>query len=227
MEYEEFYEYEDYGQTDATDADGGWTGSGEAADSEDLSEYDVVEDATDGGIDPGVDDNVELLDKLDSLIESVNLSRSYGSIADYYDKELGFTVFPDADVYEYFVDTATEGHLWACASDDHYVPVGCLEVYETYLENRGVDEDGEGIEMIAEPTEAELETIEVLKDIRATLFKLESDQFEQYEATLAYQEESLAMQQETFSVAVVAAFFVALSCGCHFANCFFERMRIG
>lgn len=227
MEYEDVYEYEDYGQTDAPDADGGWAESGEAADSEDLSEYDVVEDAADVGIDPGVDDNVELIDKIDSLIESVNLSRSYGSIADYYDKELGFTVFPDADVYEYFVDTATEGHLWACASDNHYVPVDCLEVYETYLENRSLTENGEETETIAEPTEADLETLEVLKDIRATLFKIELDQTEQYEATLAYQEETLAMQQETFSVSVTAALFIALSCGCHFANCFFERMRIG
>ena len=225
MEYEDVYENEDYGQTEAPDADGGWAESGEATDSEDLSEYDVAEDATDVGVDPGVDDNVELIDKIDSLIESVNLSRNYGSIADYYDKELGFTVFPDADVYEYFVDTDTEGHLWACASDNHYVPAACLEVYETYLETRDISGDEE--EMTTEPTEAELETIEVLKDIRAALFQIETEQMEQYEATLAYQEETLAMQQETFSVAVVAAFFVALSCGRHFANCFFERMRIG
>lgn len=229
MEYEYFYENYEY--IENPDSGGAWAFTGESADFESITEYDVVEDVNAAGSDVTVD-SVELLEKLDSLIESVELSRSHGSISDYYNMELGYTVFPDFDTYEYFIDIDEDGHLWACASDNHYVPVACLEVYETYLEDRLAA--GEEEEPIAEPTETELQTLEVLEGISGTLTMIKANQLEEYETTLAYQEEMLALQKENAeglhnigTCLLVTTFFVALSCGNHFANSFFERMRVG
>lgn len=232
MENEFVYEYENYDYTDTPDSGGDWAVTGESVDFGSVAEYDAAEDAGTAGITLDADDNVELFEKLDSLIESVNLSRSYGSLSDYYDTELGFTVFPDFDTYEYFIDIDADGHLWACATNNHYVPTACLEVYESYLGERLTA--GEEEEAIPEPTEAELQTLEVLEGISGTLTMIKANQLEEYEATVAYQEEMLALQQEYTeglreigSILLVTTFFVALSCGNRFANSFFERMRAG
>lgn len=216
---EEYYEaFED-------DSGGDWWVSGEAGDYENLTEYDVAEGESTAG-EPVSEEDV--IGKLDTLIETLSLSQSYGSVGDYYNQTLGFTVFPDFDTYQYFIDIDAEGAQWAEASDGHYVPVFALEVYESYLN----PEEEEETEIPS--TENEIQTLETMESVNGTLSVIKANDTAYYETTLAYQEEIIANLEElnarlevTGYLLMGTVFFVALGVGNKYANSFFERMRVG
>lgn len=167
------------------------------------------------------------MEKIDALVNTLTAGQNYGSLGDYYNQSLGFTVFPDHDTYAFFINEETDGHLWACASDNHYVPVACLEVYETYL---SPEEDPE--ETQSEPTEHDINTLETLEGISGTLTAIKTNDSAYYEEILVYQEKLITSQNliierlELNAVLLIAiGFFTALSCGSRIADVFFNRMK--
>lgn len=75
-------------------------------------------------------------------------------------------------------------------------------------------------------------TTELLESINATLTEIKSDSASYQEQMVIYQEETLSEYKhmsETFELGIIVlfavGFFTALSCGCRFADTFFNRMR--
>lgn len=75
-------------------------------------------------------------------------------------------------------------------------------------------------------------TAELLESMNAALLDMKSDISSYREQSVLYQEKALAEYKhmsETFEFGVIvlfaAGFFTALSCGCRFADTFFNRMR--
>jgi hypothetical protein len=214
MEY-----YDSYEETEYSD----WS------ESEYVSDDYSAEESTAEGDTSAVDtsDNTEVIERLDTLIETLSLSGTYGSIGDYYNQTLGFTVFPDLDTYAYFIDIDADGSQWACASDGHYVPVFALEVYEDSISTEEEEE-----EEIAEPSEHEIQSLETLESVNGVLSVIKENDTAYYESSLAYAEEITQSLEEinarlevTGYILLAVGFFVALGCGNRFCNSFFERMR--
>lgn len=219
IDMEDYYEAYEENESSAE-----WWDGEEPENSEYYAEYEAGEDTDNAGEDAS---DEEVIEKLDSLIETLNLSQSYGSIGDYYNQTLGFTVFPDFDTYQYFIDIDADGSQWTEASDGHYVPLFALEVYEDYISP--AEEEAE-----PQPTENEIQTLETLESANGTLSVIKANDTAYYETTLAYQSEILTELEEvnarlevTGYLLMATAFFVALGVGNKFANSFFERMRAG
>ena len=75
-------------------------------------------------------------------------------------------------------------------------------------------------------------TTGLLESINATLTEIKADSESYQEQLVVYQEETLAEYKhmsETFELGIIillaVGFFTALSCGCRFADTFFNRMR--
>lgn len=217
MELEENYGNVEYFEESA-DSGGVSESSGEASDLQSVSEYEVVADDVDTAGVLDEDASIQLLETLNELSETLTLTSSYGSMSDYYNQSLGFTVFPDYDTYQYFVDIDADGALWTETSDGHYVQTVNLEAYEDSI--APVEEE----EIL--PTENELQTLETLESIQGTLVSIKANDVTYHETMLAYEEKQTQYQEVTCYTLLATCFFVALSCGNHYANTFFERMRI-
>lgn len=206
--------YEDYG------------GYGETIDDNTLKGFIFREDVsgnavgTSGYIElPGID-NTELLESIEALSESLQVSQYYGSIGDYYNGSLGFTVFPDYETYEYFIDTDAMGGEWACASDGHYVKLVNLDAYEEYISS-------DRTETGAAACQQDDDILETLQSINGLLTKIDAGQSEYLESLEAYREESLAWQEiQTYSV-IGGAVLIGVVAGCLLAESFFGKMRLG
>lgn len=162
----------------------------------------------------------EVIEKLDTLVESLSLSSSYGTVGDYYNQELGFVVFPNWETYQYFIDIDADGGNWAETTDGHYVPLENVEAYEVYI----APEE----EVVVEPTENEIESLEMLQSINGTLSVIKMNNATYHEditELLEVQKETLEYTQVNSYLLIATCFFVALTCGNNFANSFFERMR--
>ncbi len=208
--------YEDAGEDTADHSDD----EQEGTDLEDTEERTDAEDAN-------------LQERIDSLLEQISTERDYGSMGDYYIKEIGCYVYPNADVFGYFVDAEMEGAAWAEASNGCYVPVEYIEDYEAYISNStGTDEGLEGL-----PEVPEEEAPAVNEDLAELLGILE----DMSERETVYQESVIAhmdayaetMEGMTFQlsiiscVLVVICVFLALIAGNRIADTFFGRMRVG
>lgn len=75
-------------------------------------------------------------------------------------------------------------------------------------------------------------TTGLLESINGTLTEIKADSESYHEQLVVYQEETLAEYKhmsETFELGIIVllavGFFTALSCGCRFADTFFNRMR--
>lgn len=102
--------------------------------------------------------NAEVVERLDSLITTLNTSMT---LEQYYNKTLGFYVFPDYETLIYYFPPE-DGNLddWVQASDNSYVPVAHLEEYETYLSST---------EETEEITDSGMTDAELLEDINKVL----------------------------------------------------------
>ena len=173
----------------------------------------------------GTGDGVQLGDLLDAL----DSSRSYGTMGDYYNQQIGCYVFPNHDVYAYFIDVDTDGADWCEASDGHYIPVLYLDAYESYIASDDAAETGEVI-----PTESELQNQETLESIRGLLSVIKENNAAYYEQELLYSQETLTAVQETsartesvFYATVTIAVLCGIVVGSFFAHVFWNRMRVG
>lgn len=218
MEFEDFENVEYL--EESIDSGGVYEDSGEASDLQSVSEYDVVADDVDSTGVLDEETSIQLLNTLNELSETLTLTSSYGSMSDYYNQSLGFTVFPDYDTYQYFIDIDADGSLWTEASDGHYVAVANLETYEESI--APVEEEEEEIL----PTETELQTLETLESIQGTLVSIKANDVAYHETMLAYEEKQTQYQEVTCYTLLATCFFVAFSCGNHYANTFFNRMRL-
>ena len=75
-------------------------------------------------------------------------------------------------------------------------------------------------------------TAELLESINGILTEIKTDSESYHEQVILYQEETLSEYKhmsETFELGIIVllavGFFTALSCGCRFADTFFNRMR--
>ncbi|MBD5505356.1 MAG: hypothetical protein HDR09_16890 [Lachnospiraceae bacterium] len=171
------------------------------------------------------DDGVQLGDLLDAL----DSSRSYGTMGDYYNQQIGCYVFPNYDVYAYFIDVEADGADWCEASDGHYIPVLYLDAYEAYIASDDAAESGEVI-----PTESELQNKETLENIQALLSVIQKNDSSYYIQSLEIQNEISANCTEISSRTegilygtIVGCILLALIAGVFVGHVFFGRMRVG
>lgn len=191
---------------------------------EDMELSDQETDTTDQ------EENTEQTAVLNDLIETLNSSQSYGSMGDYYNQFLGCYVFPNYEVYAYFIDTDADGANWIEASDNHYVPVSYLEAYEEYISfGESQDQDEE-----YQPTENEIQNLELLESVIGTLSVIKENNTAFYDDMLAYEQEMLECQKETEAYTegilygtITCCIFLGIIAGAFISNVFFSRMRVG
>lgn len=167
---------------------------------------------------------------LDQLLETLSSSQNYGSMGDYYNQTLGCYVFPNFDVYAYFIDIDADGADWVKASDGHYVPVLYLEAYEESID---AGEDTEEIEEIP-PTESEIQMLETLESVRGMLSVIKENNIAFYDDMLAYEQEMLVCEQETLAYTegilystITECILLGIIAGAFISHVFFGRMRVG
>lgn len=223
--YEEQYtETESYG-------DGGAAGDESGADeSSEEQQYIRNESSEDGGAAGEETDGMELMENLGQLVDVLNASQSYGTLGDYYNQQLGYTVFPNIQVYQYFYDSGTISGEWAETTDGHFVEMSHLEEYEAASAPAGEEEE----ETEPAPTETELQSIETLESINGTLAAIKQNQALYYEnfyeyrtETLANQEEMLAWQEMQTCCGFGTGVLTGVIAGCLLAESIFGKMRLG
>lgn len=220
QEHMEGYPEDSYEDTEG-ESEGYDEDTGEGASAETLQE-DVGEGA-----------ESDLHERIDTLLEQISTEKDYGSMGDYYIKEIGCYVYPDADVYGHFVDMETEGAGWAEASNGCYVKVEYLEDYEAYISgSTGTDEgSGEGLEELPEEPAVTVEDITGLKQCLDSIYEQDGIF---YTAVTMHMEQTDAVMSDISSklsiiscVLIVICVFLALIAGNCIANTFFDRMRVG
>lgn len=126
------------------------TSSGDDSDSTEYADSDSE--------DTSGTDYDEVVERLDSLVTTLNTSRN---LEQYYNQTLGFYVFPDYDtLILYFPPEDGNVDDWIQASDNYFVPVAHLEEYEAYLLS---------FEETEETTETGMNDFALLEDIDKTL----------------------------------------------------------
>lgn len=189
------------------------------------------------------EDDTENSELLDKIIEALTRTQDHGTIGDYYFQALGCYVFPNFEVYEYFIDIDAVGHEWTETSDGHYIQLLYLEKYEEYM---AAPEEPEETEELEEPEgilqdETELQTLETLESIRGMLSVIKENNTAFYEASLENQTEMLETVQETLAAVeetaaktegilyagIVTSMLVGILAGSFTSHVFFGRMRSG
>lgn len=176
---------------------------------------------------------------LNDILETLSGTQNYGTIGDYYHQILGCYVFPNFEVYEYFIDIDAVGHEWTEASDGHYLPLLYLEAYEEYITDSEDTEEDEPEEVL--PSETELQTLETLESVRGMLSVIKENNTAFYDEVLTYQdiilgyqEEVLVLQQKTAAMTegilytgITECILLAFIAGSFISHTFFNRMRAG
>lgn len=180
-----------------------------------------------GNLAPSPEDTQDV--GLGDLLDALDTSRSYGTMGDYYNQQVGCYVFPDYDVYAYFIDVDADGGGWCEASDGHYIPAAYLAAYEEYIASGDAAEPEE-----IQPTESELQNLETLESIRGLLSVIKENDSAYYGQELLYSQETLAAVQETsartesvFYVTVTMAVLLGIIVGSFLSHVFWNRMRAG
>ena len=172
-------------------------------------------------------------DLLENILDTLNSTQSYGTIGDYYFQALGCYVFPNFEVYEYFIDTDAVGHEWAEATDGHYVPLLYLEKYEEYITAAEETEEPEAVEETLQD-ENELQNLETLESIRGLLSVIKENNAAYYDEVLEYQTEMLETAQKSaayeegmFYCGIITCILIGILAGSFISHVFFGRMRAG
>lgn len=185
-----------------------------------------------GNESPAPSDGIQDNPVLNEILESLNGTRNFGTIGDYYLQELGCYVFPNFEVYEYFIDIDAAGHEWTQASDGHYVQLQYLDVYEGYRTGNGEEE---ALESTADvPDETDMETLEVLESIRGQLSVMKEndaafhDEMQQFRTEILETEQAaLTVSKGTLYAGIVGCILLAVLAGTFVSHVFFGRMRAG
>lgn len=205
---------------DNTEPEDAWWNEGQDEEVSDVSEEGTGED--------GVSDS----SILDELIEALTPSQNYGTMGDYYNHTLGCYVFPNHEVYAFFIDVDTDGVNWVEASDGHFVPALYLEAYEEYIYS------GENPEEPAEPEETQLsehdlQSLETLEGVRGLLSVIKENDAVFYGDVLDYEAEMLVCAKETSArvegllyCGITCSIFLGIIAGTFTAHVFFGRMRV-
>ncbi len=224
---EENYQ-EQYTETEPYE-DGGAAG-GESGADESLNEQQDIQNESSGDGGAAGTDSMELLDNLGQLVDVLNASQSYGTLGDYYNQQLGYTVFPNIGIYQYFVDAGAVSGEWAETTDGHFVELSHLEEYEA----ASAPADGEEEETEPEPTQAELANLETLESINGLLSEIRDEQAVYYGNVYEYQTEMLANQEELLAWEEIQTYcgmgtgiLTGVIAGCLFAESIFGKMRLG
>lgn len=201
-------------------------GGPESGAGESLYEQQYIQNKS--SIDAGAGDiysDMSLMEDLGQLVDSLNSNSLYGTLGDYYNPQLGFTVLPGADVYQYFYDAGVVSGEWSETSDGHFVEASFLEAYEA----ASASDEG-----APEPTETELQNVETLESINGTLAAIKQNQAVYYENVYAYQTETLANQEEMLAWEEIQTYcgigtgiLTGVIAGCLFAESIFGKMRLG
>lgn len=169
--------------------------------------------------------------RFDELMDVLSNTQNFGTIGDYYNQYVGCYVFPNFDVYEYFIDIDAVGHEWVEASDGHYLPLAYLEAYEGYRSGEGDEEEQE---FPADAFTGDTETLETLESVRGLLSVIKENNTAYYEAVLDYQTEmleieqkSLAMAEGTMYAGITGCVLLGVVAGSFISHVFFGRMRNG
>lgn len=177
--------------------------------------------------------DIDISKLIDGLLEKLVGSQNYGSMGDYYDTVLGCYIFPNYEVYEYFIDIDAVGDEWAEASDGHYILSVYLEDYEGYKSGNGEEEEQEEAADVL-PSETETEILETLESIRGLLSVIKMNESTYYDAVLGQQtemlenqERSLAISEGTLYGTIVSSVLLAVIAGEFLSHAFFGRMRAG
>lgn len=194
-----------------------------------LSEFDGT---VSGNESPAPSDGIQDNPVLNEILETLNGTQNFGTIGDYYLQELGCYVFPNFEVYEYFIDIDAAGHEWAQASDGHYVQLQYLDVYEGYRTGNGEEE---AAELTADvPDETDMEILEVLESIRGQLSVMKEndaafhDEMQQFQTELLETEQAaLTVSKGTLYAGIVGCILLAVLAGTFVSHVFFGRMRAG
>lgn len=95
-----------------------------------------------------------------------------------------------------------------------------------------IKKEKDGEEMSAEPSEYDVQLLETLQSVDATLTLMRTESISLHTETLKYREETRKAQENlilhiefTSLILIAIAFFTALHCGCKYADIFFKRMR--
>ena len=213
---EEYTEVFDYDNSEPQDA---WW-------NEETHEFDGTVSGNEAS---GTPDAPESSIQLDELLETLTGASNYGTMGDYYNHQLGCYVFPNYEVYGYFINTDANGAEWTAASDGHYVPVLYLDAYEEYIT---VEDTGEPEEY--QPTEGEIQNLETLESIRGILSVIKENDSVFHEDMLECQQETLTVMQEISAKeegilygTVTECVLTAIMAGSFLAHVFFGRMRAG
>lgn len=226
--YDDVQEQTEYTEDSYSDTEGE-SGGYEEDTGEESHEETLQEDVGEG-------EETDLHERIDSLLEQISTERDYGSMGDYYIKEIGCYAYPDADVFSHFVDMEAEGAGWAEASNGCYVRVEYLEDYESYISgSTGTDDgSGEGLEELPEEQEEPVLTVEDITGLKQCLDSIYEQDSIFYEAVTMHMEQTDAVMSDISSklsiiscVLIVICVFLALIAGNCIANTFFDRMRVG
>lgn len=178
---------------------------------------------------PGNDTEIDL--RFDELMDVLSNTQNFGTIGDYYNQYVGCYVFPNFEVYEYFIDIDAVGHEWVEVSDGHYLPLAYLEAYEGYRSGEGDEEDQE---FPADALAGDAETLETMESVRGLLSVIKENNTAYYEAVLDYQTEmleieqkSLAMAEGTMYAGITGCVLLGVVAGSFISHVFFGRMRNG
>lgn len=177
--------------------------------------------------------DMQISEFLDDLREVLNSSNNYGTMGDYYNQVIGCYVFPDYDVYEYFIDIDAVGHEWVQASDGHYLPLLYLDAYEGFRTGDGEEEEEEAPAAVL-PSEMEIQTLETLESVRGLLSVIKENNtafyggVQQYQTELQQAEErALAYSEYSLYVNIANCVLLAVIAGSKLAHVFWNRMRAG
>lgn len=191
----------------------------------------VFKETVSGNMLPSSDNDPESDLRFDELMDFLSNTQNFGTIGDYYNQYVGCYVFPNFEVYEYFIDIDAVGHEWVEASDGHYLPLLYLEAYEGYRSGDGDEEDRE---FPADALAGDAETLETMESVRGLLSVIKENNTAHYEAVLEYQEEMLEIEQQSLAVekgtlyaSVVDCILLGVLAGSFISHVFFGRMRNG
>ncbi len=204
-------------------------GAGGSESGADESLYEQLYIQNEASLDAGAGDGYSgmmLMEDLGQLVDSLNANSLYGTLGDYYNPQLGFTVLPGLDAYQYFFDAGVISGEWVETPDGHFVEASHLEEYEAA--SAPADEEE------AAPTETELQNSEMLESINGTLAAIKQNQAVYYENVYEYQTETLANQEEQLAWEEIQTYcgigtgiLTGVIAGCLFAESIFGKMRLG
>lgn len=170
---------------------------------------------------------------LSDIFDTLKGTQNFGTIGDYYFQALGCYLFPNFDVYEYFIDIDAVGNEWTETSDGHYILIAYLDAYEGLRSGNGEEESiDESADVPAGFSDDE--SLEVLESVRGLLSVIKENDTAYYGGMLERQEEMMETEQRELAYAegtmyanITMCVLLAVIAGTFVAHAFFGRLKGG